>query len=80
MPFGFGLSGPRHFINFGEADAQDGRLKCQSLFGGLSRKTHVAPNFRSMMQADHNQEGLSAKDHISYTSSVPEVTLIAAAD
>src|SRR5208282_2058004 len=40
VPFGLGLSGPRHRKNFGEADAQDGRLKCQSLNAGLSRKTH----------------------------------------
>jgi hypothetical protein len=64
----------------GEADAQDERLKCQSLFAGPTRKIHAAPNFRSTMQADHNQKALSVKDHISYTSSVPEVTLIAAAD
>ena len=44
MPFGFGLSGPHHRENFGEADAdphaKDRRLRCQSLYAGLSRKTH----------------------------------------
>jgi hypothetical protein len=46
MPFGFGLSGARHFINSGEADAQDGRLKCQSLFAGLTRLTCLEFSFQ----------------------------------